>query len=414
MADFQLDRPAHGEQEQPSVPEGEYAERRARAAAAARDKGLRGLIVWSRGGAAYDNFGDVLYLTNHYGPFPWINDKPPLWSGRGQSAVVITADGDAELCVDIPDWRDDLVRIDRVHSDRNLYRGVADVARRHGLAEGEVGIVGLEAMPASAHRYLAAELPAAALRDADDLVMELRMRKSPAELEMLKYAAKIGAEISAVLMERAVENATDGDGAAAGLAYGALIPNVAQWDIPYASGPCSGHFQWPRLPQHDAARPYRAGDLVHPDNYGYVNGYIYDIVRTRVVGDRPADWQKEIIDGAAGCVRAVIGHLKPGITAGELFDVGKAYLLDNGFTDEVAFNSSFPCFGHQDGHAFDDPWLARGTPDEGVVVTDSTVWSIEIQVGRNGHAAGFEDMVLIDTDGTTTILTADLPVRWGW
>ena len=49
-----------------------------------------------------------------------------------------------------------------------------------------------------------------------------------------------------------------------------------------------------------------------------------------------------------------------------------------------------------------------------MVVTDSTVWSVEIQVGRNGHAAGFEDMVLIDADGTSTILTADLPVRWGW
>jgi Xaa-Pro aminopeptidase len=411
---LEVERPAHPIEEQPTIPRTEYAERRDRAAAAARDEGLRGLIIWSRGGAAYDNFGDVLYLTNHYGPFPWINDKQPLWSGRGQSAVIVTADGDAELCVEIPDWRDDLVAIDAVHSDRNLYRGVAEVARRHGLAEGEVGIVGLEAMPASAYRYLGAELPRATFRDVDDLVMKLRMRKSPAELEMLKYSARIGAEITTILMERAVEGATDGDGAAAGMAYGALIPGVAQWDIPYASGPCSGHFQWPRLPQHDASRSYEAGDLVHPDNYGYVNGYIYDIVRTRVAGDRPAAWQQEIIEGAAGCVRTVISHLKPGMTAGELFDVGKGYLLDNGFTDEVAFNSSFPCFGHQDGHAFDDPWLARNTPDESVVVTESTVWSVEIQVGRNGHAAGFEDMVLIDADGTTTILTADLPVRWGW
>jgi len=414
MANFALDRPIHPVTEQPTIPRTEFAERRGRAAAAAREADLRGLIVWSRGGAAYDNFGDVLYLTNHYGPFPWINDKPPLWSGRGQSAVIITADGDAELCVDIPDWRDDLVAIDAVHSDRNLYRGVAEVARARGLSDGDVGIVGLEAMPASGYRYLAGELPGAVFRDVDDLVMRMRMRKSRAELEMLKYSAKIGAEITTILMERAVEGATDGDGAAAGMAYGALIPGVAQWDIPYASGPCSGHFQWPRLPQHDAVRPYEAGDLVHPDNYGYVNGYIYDIVRTRVVGDRPAQWQREIIEGAAGCVRAVISHLKPGVTAGELFDIGKAYLLDNGFTDEVAFNSSFPCFGHQDGHAFDDPWLARNTPDESVVITDSTVWSIEIQVGRNGHAAGFEDMVLIDADGTSTILTADLPVRWGW
>lgn len=414
MGEFRIERPEHRLEEQPSIPAVEYAERRARSAAMARELGYRGLIVWSRGGATYDNFGDVLYLTNHYGPFPWINDKQPLWSGRGQSAVVITADGDAELCVDIPDWRDDLVQIDKVHPDRNLYQGVAEVAKRHGLAEGHVGVVGLEAMPASAYRYLAAELPQATLRDADDLVMQLRMQKSDAELEMLQYSAKIGAEITSIIMERAVEDATDGDGAAAAMAYGALIPGVAQWDLPYASGPCSGHFQWPRLPQHDAARPYERGDLVHPDNYGYVNGYIYDIVRTRVVGDRPEQWQKEIVEGAAGCVREVIAHLKPGISAGELFDVGKAYLIDNGFTDKVAFNSSFPCFGHQDGHAFDDPWLARNTPDENVAVTPNTVWSIEIQVGRHGHAAGFEDMVLIDSDGTTTILTEELPIRWGW
>ncbi len=78
--------------EQPRIPAAEYAERRARAAARATELGYRGLIVWSRGGATYDNFGDVLYLTNHYGPFPWINDKPPLWTGRSHSAVVVTAD----------------------------------------------------------------------------------------------------------------------------------------------------------------------------------------------------------------------------------------------------------------------------------------------------------------------------------
>lgn len=122
----------------------------------------------------------------------------------------------------------------------------------------------------------------------------------------------------------------------------------------------------------------------------------------------------EIIDGAAGCVRAVIAAMRPGITAGELFDVGKGYLIANGFTDEVAFNTSFPCFGHQDGHAFDDPWLARDTPDENVPVAAGTVWSIEIQVGRNGHAAGFEDMVVVGRDGTVEILTEELPIRWGY
>jgi Xaa-Pro aminopeptidase len=414
VREFALEMPSHDGSEQPSIPTQEYAERRRRVAERAKASGLRGVIVWSRGGGTYDNFGDVMYLTNHYGPFPWINDKKPMWSGRGQSAIVITAEGESVLCVDIPDWREDLVSADSVHSDRNLYRGVAEMAQKLGLVGGEVGVVGMEAMPASAYCHLAGELRGTTLVDTDDMVMHLRRQKSPAELEMLRYSATIGAEISRVLMERAVEGSTDGEGAAAGFAYGALVPNVAQWDIPYASAACSGHFQWQRLPQHDSEKRYQVGDIVHPDNYGYVNGYIYDIVRTRVVGDRPADWQKEIIEGAAGCVRAVIGAMRPGVTAGVLFDVGKTYLIDNGFTDEVAFNSSFPCFGHGDGLAFDDPWLARGTPDEDVVVTASSVWSIEIQVGRNGHAAGFEDMVLIGPGGEAEILTEHLPVRWGW
>ena len=403
-----------GVDEQPRIPAQEFAARRARAAARASELGFRGLIVWSRGGATYDNFGDVLYLTNHYGPFPWINDKPPLWSGRSHSAVVLTADGASELVTDVTDWRADLVNVDAVHADRNLYRGVIDTARKHGLDEGDVGLVGLEAMPASAYRALVAGLPAANLHDADDLVMQLRMEKSDAEIAMLRYSAKVGAAITRAMMEQVEPGNTDGDLAAAALSIGARIPGVAQWDIPLASGSCSGHFQYARLPSWDAATPYAIGDIVHPDNYGYANGYIYDVVRTRVAGDHPADWQTEIIDGAAGCVRAVIGAMRVGITAGELFDVGKAYLIENGFTDEVAFNTSFPCFGHQDGHAFDDPWLARNTPDEGVAVAAGTVWSIEIQVGRNGRAAGFEDMVVVNRDGSVEILTEDLPVRWGY
>lgn len=400
--------------DQPSIPSSEFAERRARAAERARALGYRGLIVWSRGGATYDNFGDVLYLTNHYGPFPWINDKPPLWTGRSHSAVIITADGEAELCTEIPDWRQDLVHVESVHVDRNLYRGVVDAASRHGLDEGEVGLVGLEAMPASAYRAIAAGLPRATLVDADDLVMQLRMHKSDAEIAMLRRSAEIGSAITRTMMEQIVTGNTDGDLAAAALSMGARIPGVAQWDIPLASGACSGHFQHARLPSWDAATAYRPGDIVHPDNYGYVNGYIYDIVRTRVVGDRPAEWQKEIIEGAAGCVRSVIAAMRPGITAGQLFDIGKEYLIVNGFTDEVAFNTSFPCFGHQDGHAFDDPWLARNTPDEDVPVAPGTVWSIEIQVGRNDHAAGFEDMVVVNRDGTVEILTEDLPIHWGY
>jgi hypothetical protein len=48
MANFQIDRPVHPAEEQPAIPAGEYAQRRAGAAQAARELSVRGLIIWSR------------------------------------------------------------------------------------------------------------------------------------------------------------------------------------------------------------------------------------------------------------------------------------------------------------------------------------------------------------------------------
>src|SRR4029077_17822000 len=119
--------------------------------------------------------------------------------------------------------------------DPNVYRGVVASAKRLGLDRGKVGLVGLEAMPAAAYRHLVLELPKADFKDADDLVMTLRQRKSPAELEMLRYSSTIGMEITTAMLEQAVEGATDGDCAPAGLAHGAQVPNGAPWAPTVAS-----------------------------------------------------------------------------------------------------------------------------------------------------------------------------------
>ena len=84
------------------IPATEFAERRERLLEAAREKGLDGLLICSRGGGALDRYGDIMYLTNHYSPFPYIPDLPNAWSGRAHSFLVLPASGDATLIVDIP------------------------------------------------------------------------------------------------------------------------------------------------------------------------------------------------------------------------------------------------------------------------------------------------------------------------
>ena len=64
--------------ETPGIAPVEFAERRRGAVEHAKREGLRGLLVFSRGGGTLDRYADVLYLTNFYTPFPYIPDLPEI------------------------------------------------------------------------------------------------------------------------------------------------------------------------------------------------------------------------------------------------------------------------------------------------------------------------------------------------
>src|SRR5262245_45840942 len=84
------------------IPEAEFAQRRESAVRLAREAGLAGLLVVSRGGAALDRYGDIMYLANHYTSFPYIPDLPGAWTGRAHSFMVMPVDEAPTLIVDIP------------------------------------------------------------------------------------------------------------------------------------------------------------------------------------------------------------------------------------------------------------------------------------------------------------------------
>ena len=64
-----------------SLPVEEFQTRWSAAQNEARDRGLEGLVIWSRGGGGFDSFWDVFYMSGFYSSYPWYPDNPPLWSG---------------------------------------------------------------------------------------------------------------------------------------------------------------------------------------------------------------------------------------------------------------------------------------------------------------------------------------------
>ena len=87
---------------------------------------------------------------------------------------------------------------------------------------------------------------------------------------------------------------------------------AAPYDFAMASGPDNGHLWWSRLPTFDWSRPYEAGDIVHPDVYGAVDGYFYDFVRSIVVGGEPTPAQREILEATIACIHAACAAAVPG------------------------------------------------------------------------------------------------------
>ena len=179
----------------PSIPRGEYAGRRAAVRLAAQQAGLDGLVAWSAGGSTLDRYASVFYLTNHYDAGNVFPDVRPLFTGFGMAALVLPADGESILVVNQPDWRDDLGAADRVWVRRDLYGGVAEALVASGLDRGILGLTDEERMSITALRAIEHELPSARFLRADELLMAQRMVKSPAEIEMMRYASAVSVEL---------------------------------------------------------------------------------------------------------------------------------------------------------------------------------------------------------------------------
>ncbi|HEX7301006.1 MAG TPA: Xaa-Pro peptidase family protein [Solirubrobacteraceae bacterium] len=390
-------------------PHSEYEERWRRAQAAAIERELDGLLVWSKGGGPVDTCADVLYLANHVSPFPLIADIPGHWIGRAHAAVVLPSEGEPTLVVDLPDWRRDLVPVEDVRFSLDVPGEVAAVLAERGLADGRLGLVGGNAMLVSPYRHLLSSAPAAELVEADDLVEALRADKSPRELDLLRAAADAGNAVVTAMMETALKpGSTEAEAIAAGYAV-AVARGVATYDAAVASGPNSDFYSYGRLPSW-TTRTLEQGDFFHVDTYGALDGYLYDFARCCVVGGRPSADQREVLEAVIDAVHAGTARIRPGVRARELYEAVHGVLVRRGMTGTAengelvsALDVSFPAHGHSFGLGWERPWLV---PDEDTEVRAGMCFGIEAMAGRAGvGSAKFEQDVIVTADGAELLTT---------
>ncbi len=380
------------------VPTEEFAERRRQALAAAAGQGLAGLLVCGRGGGGLDRYGDVFYLTNHYTSFPFIPDMPGAWTSRAHSFLIMPVGDEPTLIVDLPYIETVAMPRDRIVI-ADLVTEAAIEALRKTLSKGRIGLVSGDALPAPVAKQIEAALPGVTFEPADHILMDLRSLKSPAEIEQLRAASKLGSRAIDAMMEAAVPGATHGDVVAAamnvivpagGALYNSFMASGRGGDSPTLTR-CS-------FPTWGAKQPLAEGEWFRVGLSGVLNGYCFDLARARPIG-QPVPEQIPAFEAAIAVVEAGMAAMTPGATAADVARAGQKAQEDAGF----AWKGVFSGLGHGLGLGWDSPWLV---PDETAGIKPGMVMCIEKTLMRDGWLGDFEETVVIDATGPHLITDA--------
>lgn len=204
--------------------------------------------------------------------------------------------------------------------------------------------------------------------DADELLGEMRVIKSEAELEDQREACEISAQghIAAMKFTRPGVTERQVQGV---LAYNFYMKNSTRegYGFIVASGNSSTTLHYNFNDQ-----VCRDGDLLLIDAGAEYNYYTGDITRTFPVNGKFTDEQARVYEGVLKIQKDIIDFVKPGVVFKELHEMGASLLtdlmLDLGFlsgrkADIIAANQHRRFYPHGIGH-----WLGLDVHDAGLYV----------------------------------------------
>lgn len=235
------------------------------------------------------------------------------------------------------------------------------------------------------------EIPAHA--DATAILDELRLRKSPPELDALRRAAVVADTVFSQLPSMLRPDRTEAE-------------IVAEFDaLMYAAGSEEPAFETTVLAGPNAtaphARPTRRrlepGDIVVVDAGGVVDGYCSDITRMFSIGEPSAE-DREVIDVVNAALAAGVDAARAGTRCCDVDAASRRVIEDAGYGRY---------FTHRTGHCLgltpsEEPSLVAGEEHEllpGMVITVEPGIYIAGRIGVR-----IEDEVVIGPDGTIEIL----------
>jgi len=234
------------------------------------------------------------------------------------------------------------------------------------------------------------------IKDCSKMIWDLRTIKSPAEIEMIRKAGKIGARAHVELMKATKVGIPEYELAAL---YKYYCEKAGAQDLAYNMIICSGE-NHPYVHYYKYDRILQDGDFLVVDvgpSYGY---YVVDITISYPANGKFTPRQREIYEAANEMHKVCMSLYKPGITQQELTEKAYDILRNKGFDlskDIFKARAMRPRFGHYVGMACHD---VGGSPGNGPLKPGMVFANEPFATFPNENlGVRVEDTILITEDG---------------
>jgi Xaa-Pro aminopeptidase len=267
---------------------------------------------------------------------------------------------------------------------------------------GEVRRVGLaNRMWAEQVLALRDALPGAEQRLAGQVLRELRMRKSPAEVAALREAGAAIDAVHARMGQWLRPGRTEGE---VGSDVARAVREAGHATVDFvivASGPNGAS------PHHETSgRTIVAGDPVVVDIGGTMpSGYCSDSTRTYVAGGSVSGDFAEYYAVLARAQRAAVAAVRPGVTAESVDAAAREVIAEAGYGG---------AFLHRTGHGIgldghEEPYIVAGNT---LPLEPGMAFSVEPGIYLTGrHGARIEDIVVCTADGVERLNTVSTELK---
>jgi Xaa-Pro dipeptidase len=274
----------------------------------------------------------------------------------------------------------------------------ADSLKQRGLDEGVLGVEQTHLSQAD-YTKLADALPAAQLVRADELFEELRMVKTPSEIDAIRDIGTAAERIAGEVCERFGAGSSEREIANFVAERYAEAGGDGLTMLVVGSGPRSAAVNAP-----PTDRRLETGDMLRLDIIGTKARYHSDVARTAVVGE-PTEEQQRVYDLLHGVHRRCLDALRPGALTSDVYAIYRAAMDEAGLPP-------YHFVGHGLGITLhEDPFvnaLKQIPLEEGMVLCIEPLTLLE---GRFG--VQIEDEVLITADGYEPFTEAGPLLRMG-